>query len=113
MTLSLADGATIRASLAVSDYDCPPEYVGLDGEYPLFFVNGDRNVTIRGEGTIVGRGTEMMEMDKPIRSHSGQSSANPLVSEGEPQPRQGDAFLNLEEGTETWPMAKPLFRPVW
>ncbi len=111
LTLSLSPGATVYASPDESDYDCPPEYVGPDGERPVFVASGCENVTVAGEGVVHGRGTAVMEMDEPIRGHSGQSSAFPLVSDAEPDPRQGAAFLDPSEGTEEWPVAKPPFRP--
>lgn len=111
VTISLAPGATIRASPDKTDYESSSEFVGPDGERPLIFARDCQNVILTGDGTIDGRGTDIMKMDEPIQGHSGQSSAFPLVSDGEPQPRQGDAFLNPDDGTEDWPVAKPSFRP--
>ena len=111
VTLSLAPGAVVSASPDETDYDCPPEYVGPDGERPVFLARNCENVTVRGDGVVDGRSTVVMEMDRPIRGHSGQSAAFPLVSDAEPAPRQGEAFLDPSGGTEEWPVAKPPFRP--
>lgn len=111
VALSLAPGAVVSASPDVAEYDCPPEYVGPDGERPVFLARECDSVTVTGEGAVDGRGTEIVEMDEPIRGHSGQSTAFPLVSDAEPEPRQGGAFLDPSGGTEEWPVAKPAFRP--
>lgn len=111
VALSLAPGAVIHASPDEADYDCPSAYIGPDGERPVFVAHGCENVTVAGDGVVDGRGTDVMEMDEPIRGHSGQSAAFPLVSDAEPDPRQGEAFLDPTRGTEEWPVAKPPFRP--
>ncbi|MBV0926025.1 hypothetical protein KTS45_17615 [Halomicroarcula limicola] len=111
VTVSIAPGATVRASSDEADYQCPDEYVGPDGERPLFLARDCANVSITGGGTVDGRGTDITKMDESIRQHSGQSSASPLVSDGEHRARQGEAFLDPADGTEEWPVAKPAFRP--
>lgn len=111
VTILIAPGATVRASSDEADYQCPAEYVGPDGERPLFLARDCTNVSIAGSGTVDGCGTEIMEMDDPIRQHSGQSSASPLVSDGEARARQGETFLDPADGTDEWPVAKPAFRP--
>ena len=111
ITLSLAPGARVYASSNEANYDSESEYVGPDGERPVFVAKGRENVTVTGDGVVDGHGTEIMEMDEPIRGHSGQSTAFPLVSDAEPAPRQGETFLDPSEGTEEWPVAKPAFRP--
>ena len=111
VTVSLAPGAVVHASPDETDYSYPSEYVGPDGERPLFVARDCANVTIAGDGTIDGHGTDVMVMDEPIRGHSGQSTTFSLVSDGEPRPRQGEAFLDPTDNTEGWPVAKPSFRP--
>lgn len=111
ITVLLAPGAVVYPSLDKTDYDCLPKYVGPDGERPLFVARNCENVMIAGNGTIDGQGTDIMVMDEPIRGHSGQSASFPLVSDAEPRPRQGEAFLDPTDGTEDWPVAKPSFRP--
>ncbi|WP_227015798.1 glycosyl hydrolase family 28 protein [Haloarcula sp. JP-L23] len=111
VTISLSSGATIHASSNEAAYQCPSEYVGPDGERPLILARDCTDVAITGDGTIDGHGTDIVDLDEPIRQHSGQSSASPLVSDGEPRARQGDAFLDQTDGTDEWPVAKPSFRP--
>lgn len=111
LSIVVAAGATVFASDDEDEYDSPPEYVGPDGERPFLYARDCENVTIEGPGRFDGRGTEIMEMETPIRGHSGQSTAFPLVSDGRPRPRQGEAFLDPTTGTDEWPVAKPAFRP--
>ncbi|WP_424005365.1 glycoside hydrolase family 28 protein (plasmid) [Haloarcula salina] len=111
LTVSLAPGAVVSASPDEADYQCPPEYVGPDGERPLVLARNCTGVSITGKGTIRGRGTEITDLDEPLRQHSGQSASVPLVSDGEPRARQGEDFLDPTDGTDEWPVAKPPFRP--
>jgi len=110
-TLHLDPDATVHASQDERDYRAVGEDPGPDGELPFLVADGAANVTLSGRGTFDGHGTDVMEMDEPIRGHSGQVSEWPLVSEGAPDARQGDDYLDRSAGTEDWPVAKPDFRP--
>jgi len=109
VTLRLEAGATVRPATDRSEY--VDAHVGPDGERPFVLAEGVENAAVVGDGVFDGRGTEFMEMDEPIRQHSGESEGHPLVSNAPHRARQGDAFLSREGGTEGWPVAKPEFRP--
>ncbi|MDS0300640.1 glycosyl hydrolase family 28 protein [Halogeometricum sp. S1BR25-6] len=109
VSLELAAGATVFAAFEESAYD--DARVGPDGERPFLVADGVENVAVEGRGTFDGRGTEFMLMDTPIRGHSDESDAHPLVSNGAHRARQGDAYLDRSSGTDRWPAAKPDFRP--
>ncbi|MFB6121306.1 MAG: glycoside hydrolase family 28 protein [Halobacteriaceae archaeon] len=111
-TLHLAAGATVRASQDEDDYYAAGSTEpGPDGELPFLVAQGVENVALTGRGTFFGHGTDLMRMDDPIEGHSGQESAWPLVSEGKPEARQGDDYLDRSGDTSDWPVAKPEFRP--
>lgn len=109
VTLELVAGATVFAAVDKTAYD--GGRIGPDGERPFVVADGAENVAIEGRGTFDGRGTDIMLMETPIRGHSNESGAHPLVSNGPHQARQGDAYLDRSAGTEGWPVAKPDFRP--
>lgn len=109
VTLRLEAGARLQPAESVSAY--VDRHVGPDGERPFVLAESAENVAIVGDGTIDGRGTEIMHMDEPIRQHSGESEGHPLVSNAPHRARQGDAYLDRSGALEEWPVAKPSFRP--
>jgi len=109
VTLHLAAGATVFASAERAAYSA--ERIGPDGERVFLWADEVENVAITGRGRFHGRGTEIMLMDTPIRGHSGEESSHPLITSGEPDPRQGEDYLDRDDGTDDWPVAKPDFRP--
>ncbi|WP_440767075.1 glycoside hydrolase family 28 protein [Natronorubrum sp. DTA7] len=109
VTLHLEAGARLRPTESKSAY--VDRHVGPDGERPFLLAEGLENVAIVGDGTIDGRGTEFMDMDEPIRQHSGESDGHPLVSNAPHRARQGEAYLDRSGTLEEWPVAKPAFRP--
>jgi len=111
-TLHLEAGATVHASQDDADYRAPGRSTaGPDGELPFLVAEDAANIALTGRGTFHGHGTDLMLMDEPIQGHSGQESAWPLVSEGEPDARQGADYLDRSGDTDDWPVAKPDFRP--
>ncbi|SEW31627.1 glycoside hydrolase family 28 protein [Natrinema salifodinae] len=109
VTIRLEAGATVKPARDRAAY--VDAHVGPDGERPFVLADGVENVSIVGDGVFDGRGTEFMEMDAPIRQHSGESEGHPLVSNAPHRARQGEEFLSRERGTDGWPVAKPGFRP--
>ncbi|WP_207592460.1 glycosyl hydrolase family 28 protein [Halomontanus rarus] len=109
VTLHLEAGATVAATEDESEYSA--ERVGPDGERVFLLAEEVENVALTGRGTFDGRGTAFMRMDTPIQGHSGESSAHPLITSGSHEARQGEDYLDREDGTDDWPVAKPDFRP--
>lgn len=109
VTLRLEAGVRLLPAESKSAY--VDRHVGPDGERPFLLAEGVENVAVVGEGTIDGRGTEIMDTDEPIRQHSGESVGHPLVSNAPHRARQGDDYLDRSEATDEWPVAKPSFRP--
>ncbi|WP_226482802.1 glycoside hydrolase family 28 protein [Natrinema amylolyticum] len=109
VTLRLEAGARLRPAESESAY--VDRHVGPDGERPFVLAEGVENVAVVGEGTIDGRGTEIMDTDEPIRQHSGESEGHPLVSNAPHRARQGDDYLDWSGAIDEWPVAKPSFRP--
>lgn len=109
VTLHLEAGARLRPAESKSAY--VDRHVGPDGERPFLLAEGLENVAIVGDGTIDGRGTEIMDMDEPIRQHSGERDGHPLVSNAPHRARQGEEYLDRSGATDEWPVAKPSFRP--
>ncbi|WP_121741518.1 glycoside hydrolase family 28 protein [Natronorubrum halophilum] len=109
VTLRLEAGSRLLPAESKSAY--VDRHVGPDGERPFVLAEGVENGAIVGDGTIDGRGTEIMDMDEPIRQHSGESDGHPLVSNAPHRARQGDAYLERSGTLDEWPVAKPSFRP--
>jgi len=109
VTIHLESGATVYASAEREEYS--DERLGPDGERVFLWADEVENVAITGRGRFHGRGTEIMLMDTPIRGHSGESSSHPLITSGPHEARQGEDYLDRDDGTDDWPVAKPDFRP--
>ncbi|AHG01336.1 polygalacturonase (plasmid) [Halostagnicola larsenii XH-48] len=109
VTLRLEAGAVVKPARSKDAY--VDRHVGPDGERPFVLAEGVENVSIVGDGTIDGRGTEFMRVDEPIRQHSGESEGHPLVSNAPHRARQGDDYLDRSGALEEWPIGKPAFRP--
>ena len=109
VTLRIEAGAVVKPADDEEEY--ATDHVGPDGERVFFLADDVDNVTLEGDGEFDGRGTEFMQMDTPIRGHSNESAAHPLISNAPHDARQGDAYLDRSDGTEGWPVAKPDFRP--
>ena len=109
VTIHVEAGATVFAAREEDAYD--DDVIGPDGERPFVRIEDVENVSFVGRGVVDGRGTEIMDMDAPIRQHSGESESHPLVSNAPHRARQGEAYLDRESDTDLWPVAKPAFRP--